>query len=500
MDHKHYRQEFASYNSAIQQALYKYYVGHELALQMESIHDRYDDLWRAETIQDLQTVLNQTALHFETERTALQNLINSIHLGIIEKQVETIENEIKRCESSAKISVRDTKQNIAYEKSANNRHVVERQLADALRPCDDLRIEKLEKLNQLTGTLGFESYTAFCSNLNGTDFKSLLNSASVFMNRTATGYRLQLSQLASQFIHLPVNELSHSDYLFLKQQLQFNNLFPLNAGLKSFISMLRDLGINIEQQNNLHIINNSRMDHHWIKHSVRFPITCNNIRLVIGGNEGLNQYIDLFEVGAEAQHLAWSSNTLTTQYPEFFYSPDNATNKGYGLLFGYLFQDPIWLTEHGGLSYTDAQRVVRTLAFINVYIIRRLYATFAYTFELFNNSPTRSDQLSLTYSELHKDATGFMHLKGMYLTEIDQYFQSAQELRAWTFAIGLREHLRTRYGKRWWTKQQARDDLIDLWNTASRYKVEELAQLIGFRELSFELLSEMLISAMNEGD
>jgi hypothetical protein len=40
--------------------------------------------------------------------------------------------------------------------------------------------------------------------------------------------------------------------------------------------------------------------------------------------------------------------------------------------------------------------------------------------------------------------------------------------------------------------------LIDLWNTSSRYTVEELAKLIGFGELSFELLADSLISAVSE--
>ncbi|MBV9959004.1 MAG: hypothetical protein JO360_11315, partial [Acidobacteria bacterium] len=50
----------------------------------------------------------------------------------------------------------------------------------------------------------------------------------------------------------------------------------------------------------------------------------------------------------------------------------------------------------------------------------------------------------------------------------------------------------------WWASRKAGDELIDLWNTSSRYSVEELAQLLGLGELSFDLLAETCISAMSE--
>lgn len=40
-------------------------------------------------------------------------------------------------------------------------------------------------------------------------------------------------------------------------------------------------------------------------------------------------------------------------------------------------------------------------------------------------------------------------------------------------------------------------ELIDIWNTASRYKVEELASLVGVHELSFDLLADDLRMAVS---
>ena len=71
------------------------------------------------------------------------------------------------------------------------------------------------------------------------------------------------------------------------------------------------------------------------------------------------------------------------------------------------------------------------------------------------------------------------------------------QLRALAFSFGLREYLRVRYGHQWWASRKAGDELIDLWNTASRYSVEELARQVGFGELSFDLLAQVTITALN---
>ena len=96
------------------------------------------------------------------------------------------------------------------------------------------------------------------------------------------------------------------------------------------------------------------------------------------------------------------------------------------------------------------------------------------------------------------EATAFRRSSALYLTDVDQGFYAAAYLRAWAFEAGLREHLLTRHGRRWWAQAVAGDELIDLWNTSSRYTVEELARLIGFGEVSFDLLAETLIAALKE--
>ena len=45
-----------------------------------------------------------------------------------------------------------------------------------------------------------------------------------------------------------------------------------------------------------------------------------------------------------------------------------------------------------------------------------------------------------------------------------------------------------RHGRRWFESRRAGEELIDVWNTASRYPTEELSKLLWGGEPGFELL------------
>jgi hypothetical protein len=93
-------------------------------------------------------------------------------------------------------------------------------------------------------------------------------------------------------------------------------------------------------------------------------------------------------------------------------------------------------------------------------------------------------------------AAGFTRSLGFQASESDVLFQlsenfaSLKSLRASKFAFGLREYLRARYDFDWWNKRAAFEELIDFWNTAERYRAEEMARMIGF-EMNFDLMTEI---------
>jgi hypothetical protein len=208
----------------------------------------------------------------------------------------------------------------------------------------------------------------------------------------------------------------------------------------------------------------------------------------------------LFHEAGHAQHFGWSSRELAQRYPEFLYAPDHATGEGHAFILSNLLQDTGWLMEHRrGVGPDQAREIVRELALLTCGSVRRRCASLSYEIELHGpDSGLRSERLAMSYSDALSQATGFRRSPALYLIDVDDGFYSAAYLRAWAFEVSLREHMRMRWGRRWWASRKAGDELIDLWNTSSRYTVEELARLIGFGEISFDLLADDLIAAMKE--
>jgi hypothetical protein len=127
----------------------------------------------------------------------------------------------------------------------------------------------------------------------------------------------------------------------------------------------------------------------------------------------------------------------------------------------------------------------------------------------------RDAQLAANFVTALEEATGFRSDQSIYLRDLvpdnsrdagDSSSSSSSSynvqlppavyLRARLFATVLGEYFRTHYGHRWWAARKAADELIDMWNTGSRYTVEELASLAGLGELNFDLLADSTEAAL----
>ena len=149
---------------------------------------------------------------------------------------------------------------------------------------------------------------------------------------------------------------------------------------------------------------------------------------------------------------------------------------------------------------TEAREAARLSALVELHDARRACASLIHALAVAGAKGARSEQLAEAYAALHTDATGFRYEAATHVLDAGEGLAAPCALRARLFAAGLAEHLRERRGRRWYASRAAGDELRDVWNTASRYSVEELARLLWGGELSFELLADELVAALNEGD
>jgi hypothetical protein len=169
-------------------------------------------------------------------------------------------------------------------------------------------------------------------------------------------------------------------------------------------------------------------------------------------------------------------------------------------LLSGLFDEPAWLAAARGMRATEVGEAAQFSALLSLYETRRACARLRWALALEAADDRRSERLAEEYVSTLDEATGFRHHAAARLADADEWFASATELRARLFAAGLREHLRGRHGRRWFRSRAAGEELIDLWNTASRYQTEELARLVWGGEPDFDLLAESSLAALEVGD
>jgi len=286
------------------------------------------------------------------------------------------------------------------------------------------------------------------------------------------------------------NELAHADYFYFQRAPRLAPFFPAEELMPTYAAAMEGFGIRAEKQKNIHIDAAERPFKN--PRAACFRINApDDVRLLIAPVGGALDYTTLFHETGHAQHFGSSSRDLVNRYPEFLYPPEAATTEGHAFLFSHLFLDADWLAERrSGIGLTRAREIVRDLALVVCSSIRRRCGSLSYEIQLHDSQNVRSEQLMMSFADALSNAMHFRRSPALYLTEVDDDFYSAAYLRAWAFEASLREYLKTRYGRRWWASRKCGDELIDLWNTSSRYTVEELARLIGFGEISFELLAD----------
>jgi hypothetical protein len=240
------------------------------------------------------------------------------------------------------------------------------------------------------------------------------------------------------------------------------------------------LGIDIDAQTNIAIDSEPRPR----KNPRAFcaPVSIpNDVKLVIRPAGGQSDYQALLHESGHAQHYGWASAQLQ---PEFKYTGDYALTETYAFLFNNLISDAGWLDTFLGMK--APAEFIRSVMLARLVTVRRYAAKLGYERQLHaDDDLARSSRL---YAERQTSATGFKTERAEFLFDLDDSFYSASYLRAWAFEVVLREHLKTRFGARWWASRRTGDFLKEMWETGDRYTADEMAAQIGIGPIAFDTL------------
>jgi hypothetical protein len=503
-----YRRDYAAYSAALERARYDYHAGVWPELRLAPLRDRYADLWTRDAIDDLARALEETSSQFETERVALAALLRAAELGHAEARAAEVTDELTRCTDAARIEwdgVRlasgDAPQTIAAETDPARRRELAARWFDALHECADLRVARFDALREGARSLGRDSYFNLLSGLDGAGVESLGAGADDFLARTARVYATKLFEWTAR--HLPAalaREPAYADSLHFARLTHLDPYFPAGNLRATYDAAMSGLGIRVGRQSNL-LIETTEVEVGKTRAACFAVNPPQEVRLVYRNEGGAAFYETFFAAAGRAQHSAWVSRELAARYPELVHAPDETTRAGFAFLFSDLLADAPWLAAHRNVRPSEANEIARSFALVGLHRTRLACARLRQQRALELATDARSEHLAETYAAALEEATNFRAHPSLFLRDLvpDRQHDGGGEmaslspavyLRARLFAATLGEYFRTRYGYSWWSTNQATDELIDMWNTGSRYAVEELASLAGLGAPDFDLLAD----------
>ncbi len=360
------------------------------------------------------------------------------------------------------------------------------QIADAadpvLRKLNPLLQKKEELTRQVLAEMGWPSYAAFGTALREADLGALGRLAEQVLEGTDGIYRSGMDREARQDLGVGIGALRRADIPRLDRATAVDAHFPADRLVPTLKATLAGLGIDLDAQHDIRIDDaplprkNPR--------AVCFPIVVpTDIRLSVKPLGGVGDYEALFHESGHAEHYAHTR----TPYFEFQQLGDAAPTEAYAFVLEDLVENPLWLRERVGLSGRALDSFVYGAAVRKLYLLRRYAGKLLY--ELAWHGGAKDPRA--VYRQTLARAYGFPLSEAdadRWLVDHDDFFYSADYLRAWFLAAQIEQSLVRRFGPTWWERPDAGRALVDLWRHGNELSVDEIARAVGAPGLSTEPL------------
>ncbi len=488
-----YADEFEGFSEAYTRALYLYDSGRKTRLDLEPVFDRYGYLFRPEEIEDLRVAAGEAFL--ERDRKALRYLRAAAVERHLDDAVRPLTEEIAAHAARATVRwdgrdvpFRATRALVAKEPRAEARRELESRRSRVFEETNDLRAERLEKRRDAARALGAESYLALWTDARGVDYAALAQSCRGLLAATERAYVEALEPALADRAGVRPADATRADALHTFRLADFAAAFPGPRMPAVYRSALAGLGIRTGAQENV------RLD--LAERATKSPRPfCSPIRvpeevvLALRPTGGYQDYRALMHEAGHAQHFGFTSPETRVAFAR---AGDPALSEAYAFLFQNLLLEPEFLGEHFGAGGVRALLAVVRLE--RAYLVRRKAGKLLYEEALHASGSLAGARAR--FAEALLEATRVRVPEAEYLADVDDGLYVASYLRAFALEVQLRDHLKTRFGRRWWQSRPAGDLLKELWSTGTEYTADDLAAELGLGAISFDPLEADLVEGL----
>jgi oligoendopeptidase F len=470
-----FRDDADRFIAEIDQEYYDHFAGLKETLDLEEIYERHAELTRLETAQSLEGAPS------ELWRFACEGYLGNLTRAHQEK-LAGVEAELEATIDGEKIPFRMLRPVLANEPDRARRQRIEearlRLTDEELNPVylDASRIDR-EAVRKLGAPNYYELYKRFNFALD-----ELAEQCTELLDETERLWEETGNRLFRERLGISLSEARAWDVPRLFRAPEWDKAFTSDAMLPALEQTLRDLGIDLGSQQNVHL----DIEQRPAKSPRAFcsPIEVpDKVMLVIQPIGGRDDWEALFHEAGHTEHYAHTSRDLPMEAKRL---GDMAVTEGWAMLLQHLVTEPEWLKRR--LDVPRVEELANEGAASLLYFVRRYSAKLLYEIEFFQADDAGS--MRDRYVELLSEAYRFPAEPANYLSDNDGSYYVTGYLRSWAFEAQLREFLRSEFGNAWFAKRDAGDLLRELWSLGQGPTAEALLRDVTGAQLEMASVAE----------
>jgi hypothetical protein len=447
------------------------YAGHTGLFSLETIA-RVQAAERAEADPEKRRALTDLELYLAGEHIAQET-------ASVSGQVASLEGSATLSFEGAEIPFRNLDALLANEHDHARRLALYAAATPVLAKLNPLLEKREARTEEVVGELGYGSYAALGARMRDADLAALAAQAEALLTQTDALYTRALGAAVHQELNLDLSEMRRADVPRFFHAASVQSAFPAAQMLPRFTALLAGMGIDLAQ---LKLTLDAAPTPHKNPRAVCFAVKVpDDVRLSIKPSGGADDYAQLFHEGGHA--LAFASTT--TPVWEFQQLGNATVAEAFGFLFEDRLEDPAYLKELG-MTGELLHGWVKNAAVRKLYMLRRYAAKVLLEQAWHGPAPLSGAPLRARYRELMQRALGFPVTDedaARTLTDHDDFFYSADYLRAWFLAAQLDQALAQKYGAAWWHAPEAGKQLRALMASGSGLTADQVAQAVGQKGL-----------------
>jgi len=475
MEHFHWEKE---------REFYLNWSGLKDEMNLSSIYEKYRHLFSEDLILDIKAERQRASGDQDRRLRYLQQFLVSNHLDMAVKELtdkfETMETQETVRVDSEEIPFRFAAVKIANEPDRAVRGKIYAARNSVIERINVILKERIRKLHETARKLGYEDYVALYGDIKRIDLYGLQQAMRDFIHRTDRLYKKKIGEFVRTRLGIELKAAEKHDISYLFRGRELDSYFKKEEMIKTLKHTLKDIGIKLNEQKNLHLdtVERPKKSPRAFVAAIKVP---DDVKLVVMPIGGYDDYTTLFHEVGHAEHFGSVDPGLQLEYK---YLGDNSVTEGFAFLFEYLVHDKNWLATH---IQIDRLGEYLDFAYLNrLFFLRRYGAKLFYELKLHRNS---LEGMGGAYKTTLEETLKFIHPRSHYLSDVDDGFYCAQYLRAWILETQLRAFLKDRFGEKWFNSLAAGRFLKDLWSKGQKYDAVEIAQTLGYDGLDPTMLA-----------